>query len=149
MPTVEIVVAYINQPKLGKRNGTIKSAAPDDKYYGASPNILPQFKVGETCTIEYDTSPKTGGGEWLNLKRKISTSSAPLVPPLRNRTNPEDSKQMFVTALLKEGVASGKINISTVEIVAVGNALKESYDQLFGSAAKQITQTVMDDEVPY
>lgn len=149
MPTVEIVVAYVNQPKPGKRNGTVKSAAPDDKYYGCSPAALVQFKVGETCTIEYDTSPKQGGGEWLNLKRKVSTSNVPPVAPLRNRTNPEDSKQMFVTALLKEGISAGNVSLSTTEIVAVGNAMKDAYDQLFGSAATQTTKALMDDEVPY
>lgn len=147
MPTAEITCQYVNFPKAGKRRGSIKSSEGD--YYWGSDTTLRQFAVGEVCTVEYDTQPKDGGGEWRTIKRKVSTTSPGSTPTqVRNRTNPADSKQIFVTALLKEGIASGKIEPSKVGVVSAGNALKAAYEELFGTPAKQTTEAELNDEIP-
>lgn len=51
MPTATITVEYVNQPKPGKKMGSIKGS--DGQYYGVWPNDLNQFRQGETVTIEY------------------------------------------------------------------------------------------------
>jgi hypothetical protein len=146
MPEIEITVQFVNAPKAGKRLGSIKSS--EGEYYGCDPATLGRFSKGEVCTIEYTETPKDGGGTWKNIKRKISTSSAPPAPSIRNRTDPKDSEQMFVTALLKEALGSGKIEPTGAAIVACGSAFKQAYRQLFGDAAKQTTEAVMRDEIP-
>ena len=52
MPYATVTVRYVNDPKPGKKMGSIKST--DDVYYGAWPNQLRQFESGQTYDIEYE-----------------------------------------------------------------------------------------------
>ena len=148
MPVAEITCQFVNPPKPGKRNGSIKSAEGD--YYWGSQATIAEFRQGEVCKIEYTTKPKEGGGEWRTIVKKIG--GAPTVPPgfqtPRQRTNPTDSKQIFVTACLKEFIGVGKVDANSASVVAAGNMLKNAYETLFGTPAKQETQDVMGDEIP-
>ena len=146
MPEAEITIQYVNFPKEGKKRGSIKSS--EGKFYWAGADLLRRFTKGEVCVIEYASTPRDDGGEWLTLKRKVSTSAMAPSPAFRNRTDPAEQKQIFVTALLKEFVASGKVEASRTAVVTAGNALKGAYDDLFGSAAKQTTEAQLDDEMP-
>ncbi len=143
MPEIEITCQYVNAPKPGKRLGSVKSS--EGEYYYVDPIMLKRFSVGEVCTIEYEAKPRDGGGEWKTIKRKISTSAAPPVPQIRARTAPADSKQIFVTALLK-GMVTPQDTVTT--IIAKGGMVKNAYEQLFGTEAKQTTETIMKDEIP-
>ena len=140
MPEIEITCQYVNKPKEGKKLGSIKSS--EGTYYYVDPTMLSRFGVGEVCTIEFDVSDD---GKWKRIKRKISTSAAAPAPTFRSETSPKDSKQIFVTALLKEMV-SGDDNQASV--IAKGNMLKDAYDTLFGTAAKQTTENQMRDKIP-
>jgi len=140
MPEIEITCQYVNAPKAGKKLGSIKSS--EGTYYYTDPAMLSRFSVGEVCTIEFDVSDD---GKWKRIKRKISTSSAPPVPNIRARTSPADSKQIFVVALLKGMVGPTDTQAS---IIAKGGMLKNAYDNLFGTAEKQTTETVLNDEIP-
>ena len=143
MAEAEITVQFINAAKPGKKMGSIKSS--EGHYYGCPPNMLGQFSKGEVCTIEYDTAPKDGGGEWRTIKRKISTSAAAPAPNFRSQTSPKDSQQIFVTALLKEMVSATDTQAS---VIAKGNFLKAAYQALFGTEAKQTTEAQLNDEIP-
>ena len=143
MPEIEITCQYINPPKEGKRRGNIKSA--EGEYYWTDGTMLKRFSKGEVCTIEYDTAPKDGGGEWRTIKRKISTSAAAPAPNFRSQTSPKDSQQIFVTALLKEMVSATDTQAS---VIAKGNFLKAAYQALFGTEAKQTTEAQLNDEIP-
>ena len=143
MPEIEITVQYVNFPKEGKRRGNVKTS--DGVYYWTDAATLKRFSQGEVCTIQYDTAPKDGGGEWRTIVRKISTSAAAPAPNFRSQTSPKDSQQIFVTALLKEMV-SGADTQATV--IAKGNFLKAAYQALFGTEAKQITEAQLDDQIP-
>jgi len=140
MPEIEITVQYVNFPKPGKKLGSIKSV--EGKYYYMEPDSLKRFSEGEVCTIEYNVSDD---GKWQRLTRKISTSAAAPAPTFRSETSPKDSKQIFVTALLKEMVSEADGRDS---VLAKGNMLKEVYDRLFGTAAKQITENQLRDSIP-
>ena len=143
MPEVEITVQYVNFPKEGKRRGSIKTA--EGEYYWADAATLKRFSKGEVCTLEYDSSPKEGGGEWRTIKRKVSTSATAPVPQFRNPTAPKDSIQIFVTAILKGMVSPQDTQAS---IIAKGNMLKAAYQNLFGTEAKQTTEAQLDDQIP-
>ena len=143
MPEAEITCQFINHPKEGKRRGSIKSS--EGKYYWADGATLKRFSVGEVCTIEYDSKPRDGGGEWLTIKRKVSTSSAPPVPQMRNLTNPKDSEQIFVTAVLK-GMTGPQDSQAT--LVAKINMLRQAYRTTFGAPEKQVTEATLDDQIP-
>ena len=144
MPTAEITVQYLNNPKPGKKMGSVKSSEGD--YYNCPPQMLHIFKVGEVCKVEFTERPKEGGGSWKTLVTKLGGALSPKGPvPMRAMTNPKDSQQIFMTALLKEMVipedtASG--------IIQKGRYCKEAYQVLFGTVEKQNTEAEMNDEIP-
>ena len=148
MPVAEITCQFVNPPKPGKRNGSIKSAEGD--YYWGSQATIAEFRQGEVVKIEYTTKPKDGGGEWRTIVKKIGGAPpvSPNIPQVRARSNPSDSEQIFTTALLKEFIAAGKIELSTAEIIAAVNALRSAYRNTFGGTEKQKNDTDMQDEVP-
>ena len=139
--TAEITVQYVNYPKEGKKYGSIKSSEGD--YFSAMPPMLRMFTTGEVCTIEFKTTPEG----YKNLVKKIGTTKAPpLSPPPRQRTNPIDTENMFVTALLKSFIEAGKIELSTTDIVAAIQDIKKAYR--FTSTEKQISDD-LNDSVDY
>ena len=91
MPEAEVTIQFVNQPKPGKKFGSIKASS--GRYYGCPPAILALFTKGEVCKIEYEQQ-----GEWFNLKRKISGAppAAPNTPQVQTRKNPVDSEQIFI-----------------------------------------------------
>ena len=143
MPEIEITCQYVNAPKPGKKMGSIKSS--EGEYYYVDPAMLQRFSKGEVCTVEYDATPKDGGGEWRRIKRKIATSAAPPQAQFRNATSPKDSVQIFVTACLEQMVSATDTQAS---IIAKGNMLKMAYEHLFGTPAKQTTENILNDEIP-
>lgn len=82
MPTASIVVGYVNQPKEGKKMGSIKTK--DGAYYNVWPDKLGQFQPGNSYDIEYtvnDQGYKTfkcfSGGESVTRTPARAVSSAP------------------------------------------------------------------------
>ena len=145
MPTAEITVSYINAAKPGKKMGSIKSAEGD--YYYCQPTMLHLFQIGEVCKVEFTERPKEGGGTWKTLVTKLGGGALkPLGPaPMRAMTNPKDSKQIFMTALLKEMVVETDTSTS---IIQKGKYCSDAYDVLFGSVAKQNTEAELNDSIP-
>lgn len=149
MPTAEITVQYRNEKKPGKPMGSLKSS--EGVFYGCPDNLLFQFTVGEVCTIEYSETPKkSGDGTWKTVTKKLSGASPAqkTQPQIRARVNPAEAEQMFVAALLKSFIEAGKLELSTAEIVAATNAIKDAYHRTLGSSEKQHSDD-MDDGIPY
>ena len=145
MPTAEITVQYCNAAKPGKKMGSIKSS--EGEYYYCAPTMLHLFQVGEVCKVEFTERPKEGGGTWKTLTAKLGGGALkPLGPaPMRAMTNPKDSKQIFMTALLKEMVTETDTSSS---IIQKGKSCADAYDVLFGSVAKQTTAAELNDDIP-
>jgi hypothetical protein len=140
--TAEITVQYVNPPKEGKKWGNIKSTA-GEAYFGP-PSMLSRYQPGETCKIEYEL----GGtdGTLKSLKRKIDVPQAlqrPTPPPMRGRTNPTDSEQIFVCALLKELVSRDD---TVTDVIARVNLLRDVYRNTFGG---QRQDDQMRDEIQF
>jgi hypothetical protein len=143
--TVEITVQFVNPVKPGKKWGSIKTS--EGQMFGCPPNMLKMFSPGEVCTIEYEVWDSGGMG----IKKKIGTTKAPPLsppppPPPRQRTNPIDTENMFVTALLKSFIEAGKIELSTTDIVAAIQDIKKAYR--FTSTEKQVSDD-LNDSVDY
>lgn len=140
MPTKEITVQFRNDVKPGKKWGSIKTS--ENEIFGCPPNLLYQFNVGEVCTIQYTI----GKGGFQGIDAKVAGKGPPLSPPPRQRTNPIDTENMFITALLKSFIEAGKIELSTTDIVAAIQDIQKAYR--FTSTEKQ-TDDALDDQVPY
>ena len=151
LQTANITVRYVNQPKAGKRMGSIK----DDtgQFYGCFPNMLTKFREGMNCTVEYEARPRDDGGEWRTVKSIVGTptgtGAAPSMPTAnyRARSNPSESKQIAVLAMVKEWV--GKIAVGDEDaLVHALQVCSRAYDKTLGGVQAQ-RRDDMDDEIPH
>ena len=89
------------------------------------------------------------GKTYRNLVKKIagavSGKQQQVIPQLRAATNPADSEQMFVVALLKETTTP----TDSLDILkARGKQYKQLYQYLFGTQEKQKNDQRIDDDIP-
>ena len=145
MPTAEITVQYRNDVKPGGKFGSIKSAEGD--YYYASQPTINQFSKGEVCQIEYTESTGNDGKVWKRIQKKIAGAPQPqkVIPQVRAQQNPKDSKQIFVSMMLKSTtMPQDPLNV----LKARGDQYKQLYEYLFGTEAQQNTGATLNDEIP-
>lgn len=149
-PTADITVQYINEPKPGKKMGSVKDAS--GQYYNVFPNMLPQFSKGMRCKVEYSAEPKADGGEWRTIKKIVGNQSAPTPGPkndYRARSNPAEAKQIAVLALAKpciEKLAFEQLNEAS--LVAILNMCSRAYDKTLGGVQAQ-QRDDMDDSIGF
>jgi hypothetical protein len=142
--TAEITVQFVNDPKPGKKWGSVKDT--NGNYYGGPPGMLRQFQVGETCKIEFELGGNDGTLKALKHKVAIPQALArPVAVPPRARTNPVDSEQIFVTALMKGFLNQGD---TATDIIGKINILRDAYRNTFGGSEKQ-RDDQMNDEIPF
>jgi hypothetical protein len=58
MNTKTVKVKYVNQPKEGRKTGSIKTA--DGEYFDVWPDQLPKFKQGSSYEVEYASREYNG-----------------------------------------------------------------------------------------
>lgn len=146
LPTAEITVAFVNEPKEGKKNGSIKAA--DGQYYSVPPHMLPQFAKGMRCRVEYKPFGDTGRA----IQKVIgNTNMTPTVPKndYRARSNPAEAKQIAVLALAKPLLEKlPREEVSEAKLVAVLELCMRAYDKTLGGMQAQ-RRDDMDDEIPH
>lgn len=97
MPTATINVQYVNQPKPGKKQGSVKTV--DGQFYGVDPTQLGQFAPGGTYNIEYDTHTFQGK-EYKTFRRMDGV--LPLQPPVQHSGRPAQTQsvEMFTMGII-------------------------------------------------
>ena len=146
LPTAEIEIAYVNAPKEGKKMGSIKTS--DGTFYNVFPDKLSQFAKGAKYRIEYEARPKDGGGEWRTIKRIIGNGA--VAAPSNNyraRSNPSESKQIAVLAIVKEWVPHIPVGDEDALVHALQVAMR-AYDRTLGGVQAQ-QRDDMADNIPY
>ena len=74
MQTATIQVAYVNPPKPGKKQGSVKDA--EGNIYGVWPDKLHLFEPGNVYTIEY-TSRDFNGQQYHDFKKMVEAQAKP------------------------------------------------------------------------
>ena len=142
----DITVQYVNFPKPGKKNGSIKTS--EGLYFWGKQPMLSQFAQGEVCRIEFTTSED---GQWKTITKKIGGTpkqSGPIpIPQIRTRTNPVDSEQISVMAMLKEFIRKGDVDLETTAIVTAINVCRDAYRFTFGGLEQQRNEKDINDEI--
>jgi hypothetical protein len=72
MTTERVTVQYINEPKPGRKTGSIKTT--DGRYFDVWPNLLPQFQKGKSYEIETE-SREYNSKTYVTAKRIISNGA--------------------------------------------------------------------------
>lgn len=132
-----VTVQYVNQPREGKKMGSIKTE--DGAYYSVNPSDLGQFQKGQTYSIEYDETT-VNGRTFRNFKRIIS--SAP--------TGGDKEEMIFITGVVGRAMGSGQFK--PADIVTLAVAAKEAWLALQGVDPIIPAKTAgdsLDDSIPY
>lgn len=98
----EVIPKYVNQPKPGKRFGSIKDE--QGNLYLVQPAMLSLFSPGNPSKFEYTSKTGADGTVWNTVVKVIGGVTSPL-PATKNyqaRKAPNEARQIFVMALLKE-----------------------------------------------
>jgi len=77
MPVDTVTVQYVNQPRAGRKMGSIKTV--DGKYFGVFPELLPKFGRGGVYEIEYEQTIGQDGNTYNTLKRILSIKGLPAI----------------------------------------------------------------------
>ena len=94
MQTATIQVAYVNPPKPGKKQGSVKDA--EGNIYGVWPDKLALFEPGNVYTIEY-TTRDFNGQQYHDFKKMVETQAAPRTS---NGNGHDKSEDMFVMSCI-------------------------------------------------
>jgi len=134
MNTATITAQYLNPPKPGRKTGSVKDT--DGQYWDVWPDKLAQMQQGGTYQIEYETRDYQGK-TYCTIKNIVG-GSAPAPKSNGVAAKPangygKNDEQIFVLAILKEGLASKNVNWDRAQITETVNTLRQIYKDTFGA----------------
>ena len=140
-----ITVAFVNQPKEGKKTGTVKDT--NDQFWLVWPNKLSQFQPGETYEVVYE---QKGPLRCITTHHSVATepqlrqmpakpqgeprpSPQPAPAPQNGNgfyrpTHPKDARRMFVTATLGHFIETGRVDLDGQKIADAIMQILAAYD---------------------
>ncbi len=148
--TERIQVKYVNPPKPGKTNGSIKT--PDDQMYGVKPDMLGLFQPNGTYDVEF-SERQFNGQTYKTVTSVKKVQDAPPAQPAGNSkygtTDDKTAERIFVCGALNAMIAGGHVEVSQVYISNVVNVLRASWAETFGAHEKAPNADMDGDGIPY
>jgi hypothetical protein len=146
MAQANITVKYVNQPKAGKTNGSIKGM--DDEIFGVPPHMLANFQPRATYTIDY-SERKFNGQNYRTV-----TTAQMVSPPSQEASgggkygNQSDAtaERIFVCGALNAAISGGHVELSDVYLSNIVNILRSVWAETLGAPKKADD---MDDSIPF
>ena len=116
MGTATVTVQYVNLPKEGKKQGSIKGA--DGTSYGVWANHIGNYKQGATYSIEYEERDYNGK---TYRTVKDATLQAPAASHAGNggANGPDKDKLIFVTGVVGRAMGSGSFQATDVKVLTL------------------------------
>lgn len=159
--TAQITIRYVNQPKPGKQNGSVKT--PEGVMYGVPPGMLNQFQPGGTYSVDY-TSRTFNNQQYMTISNVRMVSP----PPQQSngavgsgggtntyrRTDEVDAERMFVTKLMGDAITGGHVTLMSDDLANTGMMFREVFKRIWGQAGAPQTQSrpkdgLDDDQIPF
>lgn len=133
MGQAQVKVKYVNPPKPGKVNGSIKDITDD--MYGVPPNLLATFQQGATYNIEF--SERVFNGARYKTVTRADLIAAP-EPTVENggKYAPKDqqtAERIFVCGALNAAIQGGHVELSDVTLSNVVNVLRSVWKHTLGA----------------
>lgn len=148
MGQATVEVKYVNPPKQGKVNGSIKDAT--GQMYGVPPHLLPTFQQGATYNIDY-SERNFNGAQYRTVTTAVLTA-----PPQASggsyagkygKTDDATAERIFVCGALNAAIQGGHVEISSAVIGNVVNMLRLVWSETFGAGPKKNAD--MNDDIPF
>lgn len=143
MPTATIEVAYVNQPKPGKKKGSVKAA--NGEIYGVWPSDLGRFQVGQQITFNYEES--TFNGQTYK-SAKFPKGAPPAPTPMAASSGPAKSEEMFVMGVIGRTLQGTGSFPDPVELTNWVKAARMAWrDGFSNKTAEKFSD--LNDEIPF
>ncbi len=153
--TARITVSFINQPKPGKTNGTIKTK--DDQLYGVKPDMLALFEQKKTYDIEF-SSREFNGQTYKTVTSVKKVEDAPAASAngagtsygRYGATDDKTAERIFVCGGLNAAIEGGHVDLNTEHLTNLVNIFRLVWDDTFGKDGKPAKNADMGgDEIPF
>ncbi len=139
MPT-RIDVSFINPPKPGKKNGSIKTK--DDVIYGVKPDMLSLFEQRGIYDIEFSTT-KFNNQDYKTVTSVQRVQEAPKPSAASagssgkySATDDRIAERIFVCGALNASISGGHVDLNTEHLTNLVNILRLVWDDTFGRPEK-------------
>ena len=145
MPKATIVVQYINEPKGGRKNGSIKDA--DGNMWLVPKEELGDYDKGGQYEITYEQF-SFKGQDYCSIKEKKKVGGEP-VGGVGGHGDPQQAERIFVCGAINSTLSNPQVNpleIGAVRAVQLVNIWRDVYKRTFGGEAT--IQDDMNDEIP-
>lgn len=109
MPIATVTAQFVNQPKEGKRFGSIKT---EIGYIGVKPSDLSQFVKGQKYEVEYKEN-----GEYKDFVRIVSAPAASAGHNRPNANGANTGREIFITGVVGRAMGSGKFGLDEIGLV--------------------------------
>lgn len=148
MGQANIAIAYVNPPKAGKKNGSVKTKTGE--MFGVPPEKLDQFQQGGEYAVEYSERQFNG-----QTYRTIIAATL-MQPPVQSRSNDTGkygnkddatAERIFVCGALNAHVSSGQAEMSAAYIGNIVNILREVWRTEMAGPAKNADMG--EDSIPF
>ena len=149
MTKATVTVSFVNQPKEGKKQGSIKTK--DNALYGVFENMLGQFQPGSTYEIEYD-SREWQGKTFHTVKsaKQVAAATNGAAPAAGGRYDNVTAERIYVCGLLNAFASGGQLAIDKQQIRDATNIIRAVWQETFGGVMpKPTAKEEMDDEIPF
>lgn len=137
-----ITVAYVNPPKEGKRNGSIKTV--EGAYYDCPPALLGMFAKGGTYNVN-TTSREWQGRTFHTIASLEAQPTAPDQAARRFAPDPKPNgngayldaerkkqEQIFVQGILQAYIKAGLVQLNPTQITHAISMLQSVWGESFG-----------------
>jgi hypothetical protein len=130
MGQATVTVRYVNPPKAGKTNGSIKDS--DGVMYGVPPHMLNNFQQGATYTIDYSER------DFRGQTYKTVTTAVLTAPPQESGggkygpVSDATAERIFVCGALNAAIQGGHVEMSDVVLSNVVNILRTVWANTLG-----------------
>jgi len=143
MPITGVTVDYVNQPKPGKKMGSIKTQ--ELGYVGVWPDKLDLFQQGRRYVIEYEVN-----GEFKKFVRIKAEEPAPS-GGTSGASRSSQAKEIFVTGVIGRYLqGAGTWPTGNTLALMVAEARDAWETAMEGkSSPKEETEDKLDDEIPF
>lgn len=121
MPRATVTVEYVNEPKPGKKKGSIKTK--ELGYIGVWPDKLPQFTKGMIYEIQYKEN-----GEFKDFEGIVQQQPSQQSNGHARNSAPDNSRMIFITGVVGRAMGSGKF--APIEIKDLALEAADAWDRL-------------------
>jgi hypothetical protein len=166
MPVAEVTVKYINQPKPGKKMGSIKTTG--DEYYNVWPDKLHMFHAGQNYTIEYDQNEQGfksfkklvggSGAQQVGTTAVVTGNMAAARAQAPTRSGDAKSEEMFVMGFMNRCYQGAGTVPPHSQLVIELRTLRSAWQEAWApspasvrpsAATQEVVPDDLNDDIPF